>query len=241
MWKNRSSEAASQYQLEFFQLDARVDVMAKIGDMTRHVALTLSVLESTATSYVRILNADGLITRGGRGRSAPDMTSRDIARAVIALMAAESLDEVAAITHLVRQAEYVFAVPNEWSSGDEPSSYDWLRLTFEDALTDQIEFFSGGAALTGDAVIPFDGDNTSVEISSTSLIAAIQVGTETFEFASNENEPVSYADDWPDLPARERLVARSLIGGINVRKSITHLELRELGKLVTLRSGLAQP
>jgi hypothetical protein len=64
--------------------------MATPGELVRTVASALDISEVTAGIYYRNLREAGLVTKGGRGRSAPSLTYLDASRLVIALMVADS-------------------------------------------------------------------------------------------------------------------------------------------------------
>src|SRR5262249_45073855 len=48
---------------------------------------------ATVTSYYRVLRQAGLVTKRGRGRSAAKMSAEDVAKLLITLMGADSLEE----------------------------------------------------------------------------------------------------------------------------------------------------
>lgn len=58
--------------------------MATPGELIKAVSAVLGIPEATATTYYRSLREAGLVTRGGRGPSAPNMTPRDAAQLLIA-------------------------------------------------------------------------------------------------------------------------------------------------------------
>jgi len=58
--------------------------MATPGELIKTTASVLGLSEATATTYYRSLREAGLVTKGGRGPSAPNMTARDAAQLLIA-------------------------------------------------------------------------------------------------------------------------------------------------------------
>src|SRR5690606_29464750 len=59
--------------------------MATPGELIKAVADVLHVPEVTISSYYRSLREAGLVTKGGRGRSAAKMTAADAAHLLIAV------------------------------------------------------------------------------------------------------------------------------------------------------------
>jgi hypothetical protein len=64
--------------------------MATPGELVETVADALRVSEVTVGVYYRNLREAGLVTKSGRGRSAPSLSYLDASRLVIALMVSES-------------------------------------------------------------------------------------------------------------------------------------------------------
>src|ERR1700679_4233902 len=64
--------------------------MATPGELVRTVAGALNVSDVTVSVYYRKLREAGLVTKGGRGRSAPSLTYLDASRLVIALMVSDT-------------------------------------------------------------------------------------------------------------------------------------------------------
>lgn len=69
--------------------------MATPGELIRTVASALDVSEVTVGVYYRNLREANLVTKGGRGRSAPSLTYLDASRLVIALMVSDTAIQAA--------------------------------------------------------------------------------------------------------------------------------------------------
>lgn len=61
--------------------------MAKLSNLIEVFADTLSVPPTTVEAYVKALRKQGLLTTGGRGRGAPNITADDCAKVLVAMMA----------------------------------------------------------------------------------------------------------------------------------------------------------
>lgn len=61
--------------------------MAKLSDLIEVFSKTLSVPTTTVEAYVKVIRKEGMLTTGGRGRGAPDITSDDCAKILVAMMA----------------------------------------------------------------------------------------------------------------------------------------------------------
>lgn len=98
--------------------------MASPGELVRLVSEVLGVPETTVFQYDRILATAGLRVKGGRGRSAAKMTSRDAANLLIGVAASNkittSADEAAvyvslpAIERRTREEEFINPGPGLW-------------------------------------------------------------------------------------------------------------------------------
>ena len=63
------------------------------GQLVKAVAIALDIPEETVTQHDRNLVVAGLRTTGARGRNAPDVTSLDAARLMVASLAAIRVED----------------------------------------------------------------------------------------------------------------------------------------------------
>lgn len=191
--------------------------MATAGEMIKVIALHIARSQATVTSFYSVLRKSGMISTRGRGRSAQDLSPLDVARAIIVMMSADSLQQAEAITHLVGQLTH--EVFNR--------SYELLgTITFENALAEIIsakaDQHHGRQTQPG----PILGDLTSkeIEISVTAshLQALITIEGEEFYFinVSGITPGMTYPDEWEDIPMIDQLVLRAIMEGMAVTRSI---------------------
>jgi hypothetical protein len=220
--------------------------VATAGEMTSVVARALGLPQSVVTSYFAVLRKERLVTTGGRGRSAPAMSALDVARTVIALMSADALAEGAEITELVGSLAYVgtwltgaerrFVGPEEPDEDleipDDAEIYEPPALSFEDALAELLEVIArrGTEPEHSPEWLPIaPDDDILVSVTATTLRARIRAGKSAAHFENySEDVGIQYPDDWESLPDRERLIARTVTGGLSVTRSITRVELAQL-------------
>ena len=74
------------------------------GQLVKAVAIALDVPEETVVQHDRNLAVAGLRTTGGRGRSAPEVTHRDAARLVAAILGSVKVKDSASVVERLDQA-----------------------------------------------------------------------------------------------------------------------------------------
>jgi hypothetical protein len=228
--------------------------MATAGQITKIVAEALELPHSEVTSYFRVLREGGLMTVGGRGRSAPVMTSLDVSRLVICLMSAEALAQGVASTELVGallfagsfEADWVHLIDGpgdgrgegtKWTEDVPEEGEDSLpSVIFEHALAALIELKADrrGAAEQLDW-FPADLDGEiHVSVTLNKLRATIAAsGIHAIFEEDDRTDGYTSPDDWVNLPFKERMHARTIAGGLTTTRSISETELYRLAKAIT--------
>ncbi|MCW0206020.1 MAG: hypothetical protein OJK14_02915 [Achromobacter sp.] len=97
--------------------------MAKLSDLIETFASALSVPQTTVETYVKTLRKQGLLTTGGRGRGAPDVTADDCAKVMVAMMAGSP-------THAVEKLSEI----GNFRSIDDPNKIGEASSCILDAL-----------------------------------------------------------------------------------------------------------
>ncbi|MNK15293.1 hypothetical protein D3C87_334280 [compost metagenome] len=183
------------------------------------IATAIARPRATVTSYYGVLRKGGLISTTGRGRSAQDLSPLDVARVLIVMLAADSLQEGEAVTRLVGQLWHT-------SFASEEDAKPVLDIEFESALAGIIAFKADllhGRPLRDEGLLGnLATDEIQVSVTATHLSAEIRVGAARTEFSasSGEDPPVTHPDDWDDIPIRDRLLLRAMMEGMSVARSI---------------------
>lgn len=183
------------------------------------IATAIARPRATVTSYYGVLRKGGLISTTGRGRSAQDLSPLDVARVLIVMLSADSLQEGEAVTRLVGQLWHT-------SFASEDDVKPILDIEFESALAGIVALKADqlhGRSLRDDGLLGnLATDEIQVSVTATHLSAEIRVGAATTEFSasSGEDPPVTHPDDWDDIPIRDRLLLRAMMEGMSVTRSI---------------------
>jgi len=193
--------------------------MATAGEMIGVIATAIARPQATVTSYYGVLRKGGLISTTGRGRSAQNLSPLDVARVLIVMLSADSLQEGEAVTRLVGQLWHT-------SFASEDDAKPVLDMEFESALAAIVAFKADqlhGRPLHDDGLLGnLATDEIHVSVTATHLLAEIRVGATTTEFSasSGEDPPVTHPDDWDDIPIRDRLLLRAMMEGMSVTRGI---------------------
>jgi hypothetical protein len=139
------------------------------GQLVRAVSIALDVPEETVIQHDRNLVMAGLRTKGGRGRSAPEVTPVDAARLAVATLGSiRTKDSVATVEHFERS---IFRLSKsaevKWSAGTESrlaeAPLDVLKRLGRGAFDSSIYdlplghcFIEALAAVIADASLPID-------------------------------------------------------------------------------------
>ena len=191
--------------------------MATAGEMIKVIADALARPQATVTSYYAALRKAGFISTTGRGKSAQDLSALDTARILIVMLSADSLNEAEAITDLV--GDLAHAVGSE-----EEGITDWM--IFEEAMASVIQSKADRIQnrTPCDTGLLGNLEKTKIEISvtATHLTANIKVNGSPFTFSSfHDTPPVTYPDEWSEIPVRDRLLLRAMMEGMAVTRTIT--------------------
>lgn len=196
--------------------------MATAGEMTNIVAEALALPEATVVSYQTMLRKSGLITIGGRGRSAPQMTPLDVSRLVIAILGAEALAEATAVVELFgallcQDVQIQSEVP---AYNGRVSNYN-LEDAFAMLLKCHLAAQENREADCKWFGLDVREHSHMFSLFPHELFATIKVGPVEcyyqYNFVQAEIIP---RNKWPNLPIKDRLIARSYIHGILIRRSI---------------------
>lgn len=200
--------------------------MATAGEMIKVIADAIARPQATVTSYYAALRKAGYISTTGRGRSAQDLSALDTARILIVMLSADALNEAEAITDLV--GDLAYAVGSE-----EEGITDWM--IFEEAIATVIQYkadriHSRAPCDTG-MLGKLDNKKIEISVTATHLTASIKVNGSPFDFTNfHDTPPVTYPDEWSEIPMRDRLLLRALFEGMAVTRSIDDLVLRRIAK-----------
>lgn len=198
--------------------------MATAGEMIKVVAHAIARPHATVTSYYSVLRKAGMISTTGRGRSAQDLSSLDVARILIVMLSADNLQEGAAITELMGNS---LCLP--WHEDDQEALGS---ISFEDAIANIIAFRANIAKGRPATAHPLLGDLTQSEITisatPTHLEACIETKTAILPFCGtgSVDTTMTYPDEWHDIPIHERLELRAMMEGMKVTRSINDLMIR---------------
>lgn len=200
--------------------------MATAGEMIGVIARAIARPQATVTSFYAALRKGGLISTTGRGRSAQHLSSLDVARILIVLLSADSLQEGESVTRLVGDLWHL--------RGGEDDAQPPQELQFEVALSRLIGFLAdihhGRAAQDDEFLGDLRTDEIRVRVTATHLSAEIIVGSQITEFSSFDETPaVSHPDDWERLQVRDRLLLRATMEGMSVTRGIDHTVLKLVG------------
>ncbi|WP_179379759.1 hypothetical protein [Jannaschia marina] len=103
------------------------------GQLTKKVAATLGVDETTAATAWRVLREAGEVTKGGRGRSAAQVTARDAAKLIFAICGSNTIKDAGEFIaradtsrgHGHRVADWAPTGEGKIGSGKNPLSPAW--------------------------------------------------------------------------------------------------------------------
>jgi len=126
--------------------------MVTIGQLTKATAHALRINEATATVFARNLRDAGLLTTGGRGPSAAQMTPRDVARLWLSFLAVDRSEPRRAVDGVLFYAGLPYAGIDRDSPRPKRNQLNFIRdfdladeHTFEDALSRLIEAREGSS------------------------------------------------------------------------------------------------
>lgn len=199
--------------------------MATAGEMIKVIAGAIARPQATVTSYYSVLRKGGLISTTGRGRSAQHLSSLDVARILIVMLSADSLQEGEAIAGLVGELRHERFNRNMELVGE---------IQFADALAHMIEF---NAALLHGRAPPecslfgdLRSDDVQIRVTATHLRAEIVVDEEEIHFIDMimDNPGMTYPDDWDGIPMRDRLINRAIMEGMSVTRAIDQLAIKRI-------------
>lgn len=201
--------------------------MATSGEMIAIVADALGEPTATVNSYYRMLREAGLVTKGGRGRSAPHMAAEDVAKLLITVMGSEKLDEATAKCQLLSDAQFSGGMTEDFENIEGMEAISLLDAVVK--LLVQVKQGEAGApkALP---LLPILGDvsrsDVTLEICTSTLEAWIMSGEESLPFQCVAEPPaVTDPDDWPSLPMQKQLLAKALQGGMITTRSVDQIVL----------------
>lgn len=197
--------------------------MTTSGEMTRQFAEALVMSHAQVAARYRALRECNLVTKGGRGPFAPEMTALDAARLLIAVMGAQAIAETPAVTTILGKADCVIC-----EGEDDVLAGEIADLDFEQTLA--LILRACLAYRLGD---PQDYERLArgvvISLSPTDLTATV---TREGSVASFRPEQGKSSSCWPgvssDRSVWDRLWLRSDRTGLQIHVSVEAPELLEL-------------
>ena len=191
--------------------------MATAGEMIKVIARALVRPQATVTSYYAALRKADFISTTGRGKSAQDLSSLDVARILIVMLSADALNESEAVTELVGTLAHIQGNEYEEITG---------RIGFEEALATIIQAKADSHHGRKQEPHPLLGNIASlpidIKVTATHLTAEIIINSREYFFSSwDDCPPVTHPDEWSEVSIRERLLLRAMMEGMAVTRMIT--------------------
>ncbi|PQO22004.1 hypothetical protein C2I36_15365 [Rhodobacteraceae bacterium WD3A24] len=219
--------------------------MAKLSELIPTLARVLPMPEKTVAMYARHLREAHLVSTGGRGPGAAQMTATDCARLLIAIMAADQVkDAVSAVeTFWPLELEEI----NTRHSLPEAMKEDWATLPdtiLDTMMPDGAEEQSFGETVAAliDAVRLGTLTQTMAELQDAHLRVEIERRFHTAKiYFQHDGDGKGYAQlamlarfYLPEGPERKRIEAESYISGGDAMISfaVTHHTINNLGLLI---------
>jgi hypothetical protein len=151
--------------------------MATSIEMSRIIAAAAGIAPKTTLQVVRTLGEAALISRGGRGNNAPEMTTRDAARFLIAILVterpADAPKAVRAFGALRLVAGGVPVGEGDYNVAFAPA----IAATFEEAIAEIIQYLADRPA--GEDDLP----NISISANVSELLGTIESGGLRYAYA----------------------------------------------------------
>ncbi|CAO3355489.1 hypothetical protein [Azospirillum palustre] len=119
--------------------------MAKLSELIPTIAATLGMPETAVEAYAKVLRKAGLITTGGRGFGAADMSAKDCGNLLIAIMAGsptyavERVNTYGNLTCAGRLGELAIPIANSFHLPPGHSFSDLLCRMIELSSSDRID------------------------------------------------------------------------------------------------------
>jgi hypothetical protein len=169
------------------------------GQLVKAVSIALDVPEETVVQHDRNLVMAGLRTKGGRGRSAPEVTTLDAARLFIAILGSirtkDSVDTVKQFERAIFQGKYVRLGGAEMRTGEGLRAQEFDNAIVRLPLTHNL--IEALAALIDDASKPIENLQSFLErfaqlnLSCSSPSGHAKIGEDLFfvKYSSDEASP----------------------------------------------------
>lgn len=219
--------------------------MAKLSELIPALAQVLPMPEKTVAMYARQLREARLISTGGRGPGAAQMTATDCARILIAIMAADQVKNAASAVEIFWPLE--LEEINTKHSVPEEAREDWAALPdtiIDIMMPDGAEEQSFGETVAAliDAVRLGILTETMAHLEDAHLRVEIERRFHTGKIAFQHDEdgrgyaPLAMLAQFylPEGPERKRIEAESYISGGDAMISfaVTHHTINRLGLLI---------
>lgn len=199
--------------------------MATAGEMIKVVARAIARPQATVTSYYSVLRKAGMISTTGRGRSAQDLSPRDVARLIIVMLSADNLQEGAAITELMGELVHELLDENYDSHGS---------ISFEDAIahiiTSQADIRHGRPPTVHPLIELHDVSEIRISATPTHLEARIDLGKISIPFfdRSYNDVAVTHPDQWNEIPIVDQLFLRAMMEGMMITRTIDGTSIKTI-------------
>lgn len=210
--------------------------MASSGELARQVAETLTIKEPSVAWKVRLLREEGLLTKGGRGRSAAKMTSLDAARLLIAIMATEtdamSVDAVHDFGELICSHKKIDNKHNKITLDKLCGEQFLSDHNFESAISAIISGYSCDKfmAIMNDYLICPETrpllPPIKVEVFESKLAALINICGNEYSYTHKSDSQPNLEDnsEWEEWNA----IHRKWFRGIRITREVTGVELMKI-------------
>lgn len=207
--------------------------MATSGEMIKIVADALQLPTATVTSYHRVLRQEGLVTKGGRGRSAAQMSAEDAAKLVITLLGSDCLEEAPAICRLLCEMCSGEGVTEDFETIEGFQSMGFLDAVVVVLKQLKVCASSKRRSTPRISIIGTVSTDVVLEVCASKLKARIIDRNAEIEFfLPGSNYPITYPDDWMSLQPTERLLARAQLGGLVITRAIDGIALRQISSVL---------
>jgi hypothetical protein len=168
--------------------------VATPGDLVRIFAEEFRVPSVTVSGYYRALREAALVTKGGRGRSAPTSTAKDAAALMVALLGAQSgvgADE--AVEALSRvPALFAYKVSGETASKQYPFDMSaFLGHMFVDSAIYLLSHYSDIYQIL-EVHEPGNANRLGVSVSPSHMTATIRMGGTAVFYAARELDFINH-------------------------------------------------
>jgi hypothetical protein len=201
--------------------------MATSGKMIEVIAAALSLPKARVTSYYSALRKAGLISTTGRGKSAHDLTSIDVARILISMLCSDSIDEVDTLTNIFKDLSF---------NGDQFDEYSDSQPTLEEAIAYIINAYTNHykeRTSNGEFIFKIaPSSQITLETINDKISSEITIDNKCYHFYyyATEDSTLIHPNNWDKVSKYEKFLARKQLVGMSTKRSVTHFSLKYIAK-----------